>query len=90
MRYIGASRGYIAAPFITEGLYVGAIGTLIAFILERVIYGALESYIAAQMQIVKLYTFAEVAPILLAAFVGISVLCGVVGSIVSMSKYVEV
>ena len=90
MRYIGASRGYIAAPFIFEGLYVGAIGTLIAFLLERVIYSALQSYISANMGIVKLYTFGEVAPILLAAFIAISVLCGVIGSLVSMSKYVEV
>ena len=90
MRYIGASRRYIAAPFIFEGLYVGAIGTLIAFLLERVIYSALQSYISANMGIVKLYTFGEVAPILLAAFIAISVLCGVIGSLVSMSKYVEV
>jgi cell division transport system permease protein len=90
MRYIGASRGYIAAPFVFEGLYVGAIGTVIAFLLERVIYSALQSYISTNMGIVKLYTFGEVAPILLAAFVTISVLCGVIGSLVSMSKYVEV
>lgn len=89
MRYIGASRGYIAAPFVFEGLFVGVIGTVCAFFLERVIYSVLESYIRMQMGIVKLYTFSEVAPIILCVYFAISVICGVIGSLVSMNKYVE-
>lgn len=89
MRYIGASRSYIAAPFVIEGIYIGVIGATVAYFLEKLIYSTLSAFITAEMGIVKLYTYGEVTPIVLAAFFGISLLCGVVGSIVSMGRYVE-
>ena len=90
MRYIGASRTYIAAPFVIEGIFIGSIGAITAFVFERLIYSALMGFVGDQMGFVKLYGFGEVAPLLLAVFFGISLFCGVVGSLVSLGKYVEV
>ena len=90
MRYIGASRTYIAAPFILEGAFIGAIGASIAFIIEKLIYSGLMGFVAEKMGFVKLYEFSVITPDLLAIFFGLSLFCGVVGSIFSLGKYVEV
>ena len=89
MRYIGASRSYIAAPFVLEGIFIGVLGATVAYFIEELIYTALSGFISAEMGVVKLYTYGELTPIVLAAFFGISLLSGIVGSIVSMGKYVE-
>ncbi len=90
MRYIGASRAYIAAPFVIEGVLIGTVGALVAFLVERIIYSALMGYVGDWMDMVELYAFGELAPILLIVFFAISLFCGVVGSLVSLGKYVEV
>lgn len=90
MRYIGASRSYIAAPFVLEGVFIGAIGAAAAFFIEEAIYSVLMRFVSAEMGIVKLYAYGEVAPLVLALFFGISLFTGIVGSLVSLGKYVEV
>ena len=89
MRYIGASRAYIAAPFVFEGAMIGTIGAVIAFLLEKGIYSMLTEFVSTQMGIVKLYTYAEVTQPILAVFFGIALFTGVVGSLFSLGKYVE-
>ena len=90
MRYIGASRTYIAAPFVIEGVLIGVIGALGAFAIEDLIYSVLMNFVADKMGFVELYEFGVLAPELLAIFFGISLCCGIVGSLVSLGKYVEV
>ncbi len=89
MRYIGASRAYIAAPFVLEGAMIGVIGAVAAFFLEKGIYAMLTGFVSEQMNIVKLYTYAEMTQPLLIVFFGISLFTGIVGSLVSLGKYVE-
>ena len=89
MRYIGASRAYIAAPFVLEGAMIGVIGAVMAFFLEKGIYAMLTGFVSEQMNIVKLYTYAEMTPAILIVFFGISLFTGIVGSLVSLGKYVE-
>lgn len=89
MRYIGASRTYIAAPFVLEGAMIGVVGAVAAYFLEKLIYSLLTSFVTAQMNIVKLYTYAEVTPTVLTVFFTISLFTGIVGSLISLGKYVE-
>lgn len=89
MRYIGASRSYIAAPFVLEGALIGVIGAAAAYFLEKLIYSVLCDFVTAEMGIVKLYTYGEMTPTVLTIFFAISLFCGVAGSLVSLGKYVE-
>jgi len=89
MRYIGASRAYIAAPFVLEGMLIGTVGALAAFFIEKGIYAILCNFVSAEMGIVKLYTYGALSPMLLLLFFGVALVCGVVGSLVSLGKYVE-
>lgn len=87
MRYIGAGRVYIARPFVIEGLLIGLMGTLVAYFTEKIIYSALSTFVAEEMNMIKLYSFAELTPKLLISFLVISFVTGIVGSIVSVGKY---
>lgn len=90
MRYIGASRAYISAPFVLEGAFIGCIGASVAYFIEKLIYSGLMSFVADKMDFVKVYDFAVLSPDLLAIFFAISLACGVLGSLFSLGKYVEV
>lgn len=90
MRYIGASRSYIAAPFVLEGAFIGVAGAGVAFFAEKLIYSGLMGFVSDKMGFVKLYTFSELTPDLLLVFFAIALFCGVAGSLVSLGKYVEV
>ncbi len=90
MRYIGASRAYISAPFVLEGAFIGIIGATAAFFIEKLVYSGLMGFVGQKMGFVKLYAFSEIAPELLALFFGVSLVCGIVGSLVSLGRYVEV
>ncbi len=89
MRYIGAGRAYIAAPFVLEGALIGIVGATVAYFLEKLIYRALSGFIVSEIGIVKLYSYSAMTPMLLLIFFGIALFCGVVGSIVSLGRYVE-
>ena len=89
MRYIGASRAYIAAPFVLEGAFIGILGATAAYFLESAIYRGLIGYVADKMYIVKLYTYAETSSAILTIFFGLALFTGIVGSCVSLGKYVE-
>ncbi|MBQ9133404.1 MAG: ABC transporter permease [Clostridia bacterium] len=89
MRYIGASRTYIAAPFVLEGAMIGVVGAGAAYFLEKLIYSLLTGFVTEQMNIVKLYTYAEMTPTVLTVFFAISLFTGIVGSLISLGKYVE-
>lgn len=74
MRYIGAGRAYIAGA---------------AYFLEKLIYSGLSSFVLSEVGIVKMYSYSAMTPMLLAIFFAISLFCGIVGSIVSLGRYVE-
>jgi cell division transport system permease protein len=38
MKYVGATNGYIRAPFILEGTFLGLIGAIVAFLIIRIAY----------------------------------------------------
>ena len=89
MRYIGASRSYIAAPFVLEGVMIGVVGATAAYFLEKLIYSMLTGFVTAEMNVVKLYTYAEMTQPVLIVFFGIALFTGITGSLVSLGKYVE-
>ena len=89
MRYIGAGRAYIAAPFVLEGVLIGCIGAGAAYFLEKLIYSGLSDFVLSEVGIVKMYSYSAMTPMLLAIFFAISLFCGIVGSIVSLGRYVE-
>lgn len=89
MRYIGASRAYIAVPFVIESLFIGTLGAAAAFFVEKLIYSVLMKFIAGQMGFVEMLPFNAVSNELIVWFAVISAGSCVLGSLLSLGKYVE-
>lgn len=101
MKYVGATDAFIRGPFIVEGMLIGLIST---FLVVLTIIGAYEmiliqipkiinqtvSKIGTQQVSIQLLPMAELLPILLIVFLVLSLGLGVIGSTISMKKYLEV
>ena len=92
MKYIGATDRFIRIPFVLEGLLIGFMGAIAAFLVVFWGYFALVSYIGNQLNfgVVDLVKAGEIAPILAVLFVVFGSLIGVVGSAISMRKHLHV
>ncbi len=90
MRFIGATKGYIIAPFIIEGVTIGAVSALIAFFADMGIYNYILSSAGEEtsglMGMFTLVPFSDMQTELLIVFVLLGAVTGVVASIISLHK----
>ena len=72
MRMVGASNGFIRCPFIVEGLVLGVLGSLLAFIIEWGLYSLLLNRVMGGVAstLISLVPFSAVMWPLLIAFLG--------------------
>lgn len=90
MRYIGASSWFIALPFIFEGIIIGLFASGIAYLFEWLLYHYIETSISDGMQmIITVLPFSDVAVNLAFFFAAIGVITGIIGSSVSLRKYLK-
>ena len=94
MKYVGATNSFIRWPFIVEGIIIG----LVAGLLSVAIIGVAYTYIAGKvseimlidMMYMKLIEFKDMFNLILTVYLGLGVGIGVIGSSISMKKYLEV
>ncbi len=87
MRYIGATDWFIMLPFVLEGVFIGIISGGIAFGAQWLLYTEACKKIGESVTFIKFYDFASIDISIAAAFVGIGVLTGIIGSVISTRKY---
>lgn len=94
MKYVGATNSFIRWPFIVEGIIIGVISALITILLVGFIYNittnALVQNATFQELNLKLYTFADMFKLLIITYIALGAGIGIVGSSISMRKYLEV
>ena len=92
MRMVGATNGFIRLPFVVEGLVLGALGGAIAYGLVALVYHlATEKLLSAMaFGFVVLVPFSTVALPLLAVFLGVGILVGVLGGVSAIRNYLKV
>lgn len=91
MKYIGATDGFIRVPFIIEGMLIGLLGAVLAFALSSWGYVALSGYMdKLQMDLFTLLPYYETAPVMAVIFIFAGCVIGMVGSLISMRKYLRV
>ena len=91
MKYIGATDRFIRTPFIIEGMLIGFFGALIAFGLISWGYIALsKAFIASEFNALELVGYSGIAPILCGLFLVFGCFIGILGSSLSMRKYLNV
>jgi cell division transport system permease protein len=92
MKMVGATNGFIRWPFIIEGFLLGMLGAAGAFFLEWALYNwVTESVIAADsIHLLAIVPFRDVLPTVAILFAATGFLVGVVGSTLSIRKFLRV
>ena len=94
MKYIGATDFFVRAPFVIEGMLIGAIGALIPIGIIYVIYNQVIEYIMSRFSTLqKILTFVSVNSIFsqllpISLIMGIGI--GFLGSIITVRKHLRV
>lgn len=89
MRYVGATGWFISLPFIFEGIIIGLISSVIAYFLEWYAYSYVHGLIYTDLQMVTIVPFSAIRGWLLLVFVGAGILTGIIGSCISLGKYLK-
>lgn len=94
MKYVGATNGFIRWPFIVEGITIGVIAGMISLLIIGVLYNLLTDKLLEtsfkNIIDVSLLGFNEMFSLILIVYLILGVGIGVVGSSISMKKYLEV
>ena len=89
MRYIGATGWFIALPFILEGVIIGLVSSILAYFAQIFVYNHIAVAIVGSFSIINTCPFELVGNTILLGFVLSGVLCGAIGSFISMEKYLK-
>ena len=94
MKYVGATNGFIRWPFIVEGMIIG----ILASVISIVIVGGAYTFIADKlvssefMQLINmnLISFSDMFNSIIFVYMLLGIGIGVLGSVISMRKYLKV
>lgn len=89
MRYVGAGRWFITLPFLIEGIIIGALSGVLAYFVEVYAYSYIVATVSSQIQFITVSEIWSVSPYLLGGFLAVGVATGVVGSCISLGKYLN-
>ncbi|MBR3791290.1 MAG: permease-like cell division protein FtsX [Clostridia bacterium] len=91
MKYIGATDRFIRIPFVIEGIMIGFLGAILSFALISwgyiVIYA---KFAESSFDVFELIPYINIAPLLCVIFIVFGCLIGIIGSSISMRKYLKV
>ena len=96
MQYIGATNGYVRGPFVIEGILLGLIGSLVAILIISLGYNYIINYLAgryvALLSGISGYMVGVemILSDLIIIFITIGVGIGILGSLVSLKKFLSV
>ena len=94
MKYIGAKDGFVRAPFVIEGLIIGAVGAVIPLVLLYFMYDKVITYIMTKFSllnnIIEFLPVATVYRTLLPIGIALGVGIGFVGSFFTIRKHLKV
>lgn len=94
MKYVGATNSFIRGPFVVEGIVIGVVSALLSILILGLSYNAvvnqiLTSTLATQIDM-QLLTFTEMFPLVITVYLSLGIGIGVLGSLISMRKYLDV
>ena len=93
IKYVGASNAFVVGPFIVEGFIIGLIGSILSVITCSSMYGYIVDKMSGALSnmmgtMVMPLTSISLSLILTLVVTGITI--GILGSIVSVKKYLKV
>lgn len=94
MKYVGATNGFIRWPFIVEGIIIGIVSALITILIVGLAYNAIaakavQTSLLQQLN-VSLVSFNDMFSLILTIYLITGAGIGILGSSISMRKYLQV
>ncbi len=89
MRYVGATNTFITMPFVFEGVIIGVVSSVIAYVIEIFLYNYVGSTALGSVAFVEIIDQTAVALPLLCGFVVVGIITGIIGSVTSLRKYLK-
>lgn len=89
MRYVGATGWFISLPFVFEGIIIGLFASVCAYFIEWYIYSYIETLVMTDLQMITIMQFSDISGIVLWGFIALGVVTGIIGSCLSLSKYLK-
>lgn len=94
MKYVGATNSFIRWPFIVEGIIIGVVAALITVLILGLTYnmlaGAIMQSELANTLGLQLVTFQDMFNLIICVYLGLGIGIGMIGSSISMRRYLEV
>lgn len=94
MKYVGATNSFIRWPFLIEGIIIGIIAAIITLLIVGVLYDVviqnIENSKVLQQMGITLLKFVEIAKPVAIVYATLGIGVGIIGSSMSMKKYLEV
>lgn len=94
MKYVGATNGFIRTPFIIEGVIIGLISSILSLGVVGVLYNAVANKLITSAVIqnmgVSILTFGNLFTEIVVVYLVLGIGIGILGSSISMRKYLEV
>ena len=89
MKSVGATDSFVRFPFVVEGVLVGFVAAVVGYGLTAALYNAMVNNIDFGNPMLELIPFGQMWGPLLVYFLLGGVLVGIIGSVISMGKYLR-
>ena len=89
MQYVGATGWFISLPYIIEGAIIGLVSSVAAYFIEWYIYSYIEEMVITDLQMISILQFSDIRGYVFWGFLGLGVVLGVVGSLISLARYLR-
>ncbi len=89
MQYVGATGWFISLPYIIEGIIIGIVASVAAYFIEWYIYFYIEEMVHSNLQFISFIPFTELKGTVLLGFIAIGIGAGIIGSLVSLARYLR-
>jgi cell division transport system permease protein len=92
MRMVGATNSFIRFPFVVEGIILGLIGGVLAWLAEWGLYDLIADRVMTSIagSIVSVIPFSQISLQVLVVFVGVGILVGAFGGLNAIRNYLKV
>ncbi len=92
MRMVGATSSFIRGPFVVEGLILGTVGSIIAFLAQWGLYRLVETSVggSAGLSFIRVIDFSTLSIPMLIVFLGVGFAVGSMGSSMAIKNYLRV
>ena len=89
MRFVGAGRWFISLPFVLEGIILGAFSGGVSYFIMKWLSGYVVESVVTGLDMLTVLPFEAYSSVILWGSLGIGVVCGVIGSTISIGRPLE-